>query len=193
MKDILYIYLYVKRKLENAPRLRKLKYHGWMHTKSAYDAVCYLATLEDIDDEDAEILKAAALYHDTGQMFVSELHEYKSIDIARIDLKSFGYPWYKIDSACGIIESTLPNKRPIGILQEIMCDADFEYLGRDYYNYVSELLRAEIGTTPPIWRVEQIAFMKRHRYLTRSAQRLFNHQKEINLKRLIGNEIKIMK
>lgn len=69
MKDVLNIYFHIKAKLENSPSLRQFFYHGWMHTKSCYDAVCYLVASEDIIDEDARLLKIAALYHDTGYIF----------------------------------------------------------------------------------------------------------------------------
>lgn len=184
-KDILEIYFHVKAKLENAPELKKFFYHRWMHTKSVYDAVCYLIPLENIGDDDAILLKVAALYHDTGYTLgVEEHHEYKSAVIAREELPSFGFSEYEIDKICRLIISTILNKKPVDILEEIMRDADLEYLGRDYYNYVSELLRRERGVLHSVWKEEQLVFLEKHKFITKSAQRFFNHQKDINVRKL---------
>jgi hypothetical protein len=83
--------------------------------------------------------------------------------------------------------STAPGYRPVGILEEIMHDADFEYLGRNYYPYVAELLRREKDILHSVWKEQQIAFLERHKFLTSSAQLLFDNQKEINYRRLISS------
>ena len=185
MRDILSIYFYIKNKLENAPELSKFEYHGWMHTKNHYDAVCYLAASECCNDEDTRFLKIASLFHDTGYMLgEEEYHEYKSVVIAREELPSFGFSEYDIDNICRLIVSTILNKRPFDILEEIMRDADLEYLGRDYYPYVSELLRRERSVLHSVWRKEQLTFLERHEFITRSAQKFFNHQKDINIRKL---------
>lgn len=185
MKDVLNIYFHVKNKLENASSLHQFFYHGWMHTKSCYDAVCYLAASEDIMDDDARLLKIASLYHDTGYIFGDEeYHEYNSAVIAREELHSFGFSEYEIDVICRLIISTILNKKSIDVLEDIMRDADLEYIGRDYYPYVSELLRRERSILHSVWKREQITFLERHKFVTSSAQKFFNHQKEINIRRL---------
>lgn len=183
MADILSIYFNAKSVLENNPKLSQAFYHGWLHTKSFYDAVCYMAPLEGIDDHDTEILKLAALYHDTGYITGEpEGHEYMSAAIAHNDLRSFCVPEEDIDQVCKLIVSTSLGHKPIGILEEIMHDADLEYIGRDYYPYVSELLRKEKNVEYAVWKVEQISFMKKHHFLTSSAQTIFDNQKGINLR-----------
>lgn len=186
MTDILKIYFYVKGKLENSPELNRFLYHGWRHTKSFYDAVFYLGRLEDIDEEDFEKLKISALYHDTGYTTgKTENHEYQSAIIAHQELSLFEVDKYDIDHICRLIVSTAPGHRPVGILEEIMHDADLEYIGRDYYPYVSELLRREKGILNSVWKAEQISFLKKHRFFTDSAMKLFDNQKLINYRRLL--------
>jgi HD superfamily phosphodiesterase len=156
-----------------------------MHTKSVYDAVCYLVASEDIMDDDARLLKIASLYHDTGYIFGDEeCHEYKSAVIAREELHSFGFSEYDIDVVCRLIMSTILNKKSIDVLEDIMRDADLEYLGRDYYTHVSELLRRERSILHSVWKRKQITFLEKHKFLTSSAQKFFNHQKDINIRRL---------
>jgi len=183
--DILKIYFHIKNKLENSPEVKGFFYHGWMHVKSVYDAVFYLGRLENVDDEDFEELKIAALYHDTGYTTgKAENHEYQSVTIALKELPSFGIDNQRISHICRLIVSTVPEVRPAGLLEEIMHDADLEYLGRDYYPYVSELLRREKSVLHSVWRVEQLSFLHRHRFFTTLAQNLFDDQKEINIRKL---------
>ncbi len=185
MIDILKIYFHIKAKLENSPEVQQFFYHGWMHTKSFFDAICYLGRLENVDDDDFEDLKIAALYHDTGYTTErSDNHEYLSAAIAIKELPLFGVDYHRIYHVCMLIISTIPEIRPVGLLEEIMHDADLEYLGRDYYPYVSELLRREKNIPCRIWKEEQISFLNEHRFFTTSAQNLFDNQKEIHIRKL---------
>ncbi|MEA3229690.1 MAG: hypothetical protein U9P44_02140 [archaeon] len=44
--DILKIYFHSKNKYKTFPET--IKYHHWLHIKTFFDTVCYLAELEDI-------------------------------------------------------------------------------------------------------------------------------------------------
>lgn len=185
MSDILPIYFHVKAKLENAPELQGT-YHNWMHVKTHYDTVCHLGWMEDIEECAFGRLKKASLYHDTGYLTGNaDKHEYESTIIARKELPPFGVHKLDIDEICSLIMTTVPGYIPIDIVEDIMVDADYGYLGMDYYLYVSELLRRERGVLHSVWRRQQIAFLENHTFHTASARKLFDRQKEINLKRLL--------
>jgi len=189
MTSILPIYFHIKGKLENSQELKNFFYHGWLHTKSFYDAVCYLGRLEDVDDEDFKNLKISALYHDTGYTTGNEdNHEYQSAAIAQKELPSLGVDEQSVQQICRLIVSTAPGVRPAGILEEIMHDADYEYIGRDYYPYVSELLRREKSILHSVWRREQISFLEKHHFITSSAMKLFDNQKDINYRTLLEQD-----
>jgi uncharacterized protein len=189
MVDILKVYFHIRAKMRDSQVLNGFFYHGWLHTKSFYDAICYLAALEDINDKDLEKLKIAALYHDTGYTTgKSEGHEYKSAEIVHNELSSFGVEECDIEHICRLIVSTTPGYRSNGILEEIMQDADFEYLGRDYYPHVSELLRKEKHISENVWKAEQISFLKKHQFTTMSARILFDNQKDVNYRKLLNDE-----
>lgn len=189
MIDILKIYFHIKAELENSQELKKFFYHGWLHTKSFYDAVCYLGVLEDVNADDFLKLKVAALYHDMGYTTgVEKDHEYKSAEITRQELPLFGADDCDAYDICRLIMSTAPGYRPDNIIEKIMRDADLEYIGRDYYPYVSELLRKEKGISDSVWKIEQISFLKDHKFLTSSAQLLFDKQKEVNNRMLFVDE-----
>lgn len=52
-----------------------------------------------------------------------------------------------------------------------------ELLGRDYFPYVSELLRIESDKSKEEWHKIQIDFLKGHKYYTESARKLFDNNK----------------
>lgn len=184
MADILPIYFHIKAKLENNSEL--FMYHRWMHTKTHYDTVCHLGWLEDIEECAFGRLKRAALYHDTGYTTGKAVnHEYESTIIARKELPSFGVYVIDIDEICNLIMATVPGYVPIDIVEDVMIDADYGYLGMDYYPYAAELLRNELGISHSVWREQQIAFLENHTFHTASARKLFDRQKEINLNRLL--------
>ena len=184
MSDILPIYYDIKAKLKDISY--KFPYHGWMHTKTVYDTVCHLGWLEDIEECSFGRLKRAALYHETGfTTGKAENHEYEGTIIARKELPFYGVHELDINEICSLIMTTVPGNEPIDIVESIMIDADYGYLGMDYYPYVEELLRRERGIVHSVWKKQQITFLENHRFHTASARKLFDRQKEINLKRLL--------
>jgi len=181
--DILPIYFHAKKELLKLPE--NIEYHGWMHTKTFFDCVCYLAELEEIPKDKLILLKAAALYHDRGHIKSSLGHEEESAEIARVELRQFDFSEEQIKEIVRLILSTKIPTAPKDKLEMIMCDADLEPLGRDYFPYVSELLKKESGKSKEEWIEIQIKFLKSHRYYTKSAGKLFNRQKGENLKNLL--------
>ncbi|MCK5372808.1 MAG: HD domain-containing protein [Candidatus Aenigmarchaeota archaeon] len=181
--DILALYFHSKEELLKLPE--DIGYHGWMHTKTFFDCVCYLAELEEIPKNKLVNLKVAALYHDRGYVDGAENHEEKSARIAREELPGFGYSEGQIKDIVPLILSTKIPTAPKDKLEMIMCDADLEALGRDYFPYVSELLRKESAKSEDEWKGIQIQFLKGHEYYTDSAKKLFNRQKQENLNSLI--------
>ena len=181
---ILALYFHAKEELLKLPE--NIEYHGWMHTKTFFDCVCYLAELEEIPKDKLILLKAAALYHDRGYIKKAGGHEEESAEIARAELPEFGFSEEQIKEIVCLILSTKTPTTPKDRLEMIMCDSDLEALGRDYFPYVSELLRKESGKSKEEWAEIQIRFLKSHRYYTDSARKLFDRQKEENLKLLMN-------
>ncbi|MEA2003570.1 MAG: HD domain-containing protein [archaeon] len=180
--DILALYFHSKEELLKLPE--DIGCHGWMHTKTFFDCICYLAELEEIPKDKLMLLKAAALYHDRGYADGAEGHKEKSAEIARDELPQFGFPEGQINDIVLLILSTKIPTNPKDKLEMIMCEADLEALGRDYFPYVSELLRKESAKSEEGWTGIQIQFPKSHKYYIDSAKKLFNRQKEENLNAL---------
>lgn len=75
-----------------------------------------------------QLLLTAASYHDAGSLRVIKHHETDSCKIANEILPSFGYSNDDIKSINSMIMVTKIPQSPSNLLQEILADADFDYL-----------------------------------------------------------------
>lgn len=168
-----------------------LHYHNPAHVRDVYQAAEKLALAEGVSSGDTCALLTAVLFHDTGFMRGETGHEELSCQIAREDLPRFGYSPAEVDTICRLILATRIPQKPTNHLEEIICDADLDYLGRDDFweigNRLFEELRVK-GYVQTIreWNEIQVAFLEAHRYFTRTAQNARNPTKARHL-----NELKI--
>lgn len=68
-------------------------------------------------------------------------------------------------------------QQPHNLLEQIICDADLDYLGRDDFYKIGETLRKEflhysIVNSDEEWETLQIKFLQNHHYHTISSQQL---------------------
>ena len=85
-----------------------------------------------------------------------------------------------------MIMATRIPQSPTNLLEQIICDADLDYLGRNDFTPISENLYKEFMTFQIIpdnivWDHIQIKFFESHHYFTKSA---FDKRNEIKLKHL---------
>jgi hypothetical protein len=66
--------------------------------------------------------------------------------IAKEYLPLFGFAEKDIDCICGMIMATKIPQQPRTKLQEIICDADLDYLGRDDFYTIGRTLFEEFMT-----------------------------------------------
>jgi ligand-binding sensor domain-containing protein/class 3 adenylate cyclase/predicted metal-dependent HD superfamily phosphohydrolase len=152
----------------------KLLYHSINHTIDVTKAVERLAIMEGITDEDLFLLKSAATYHDAGFIEKYENNEEIGMRLAREILPKYGYAEDQIDIIDGLIKSTEIPQSPNTLLQQIMCDADLDYLGRSDFHEIADLLRRELREhgkleSDRLWDEIQIKFLEQHTYFTKSA------------------------
>ena len=80
-------------------------------------------------------------------------------------------------------------------LEQILCDADLDYLGRDDYDSISNKLFLELNEhgnmSEKDWLKLQINFLEQHHYFTVSAQKMRKEKKEQKLSMLKEKLIKI--
>ena len=123
---------------------KSLSYHSIEHIKDVYRAAKKLAKLEDVTGEDLTLLLTAALFHDSGFLMQQKGHEKISCDIARESLPQFDYTPEQIERICGMIMATRVPQNPHNLLEQIICDADLDYLGRDDFFSIGNSLYAEL-------------------------------------------------
>ena len=136
--------------------------------------------------KNTELLETAALFHDSGFIVKADGHELISCEFAEQFLPNFGYDAVQIEKIKGMIMATKIPQSPTNHLEQILADADLDYLGRDDFEEISnglfEELKAENKVTDlNTWNKIQVSFFEKHSYFTESAKRLRNDKKQQNL------------
>lgn len=166
-----------------------LFYHTLEHTLDVLEAAMRIAKKENITGDETLLIKTAALYHDSGMLVTYDGHESASVDIACSVLPGFGYSANQIEAVKGMIMATKLPQNPHNKLEEILCDADLDYLGRDDFFMISHRLKQEWhvrGHQQSLkeWYHGQIAFLSNHVYFTDSAIQLRRPKKIDNLNQI---------
>jgi uncharacterized protein len=169
----------------------QLSYHSLQHTRDdVLPAAIRLGQASAIDDESALVLATAALFHDTGFLLAYDDHERYSIIVARDVLPSFGYSDERIDRIAELIAATKMPQRPHGQLQELICDADLDLLGRVDFIRLNRALLVEVrhfvapNITEEEWLRGQTKFLEDHHFFTPAARTMRTAGKADNLERM---------
>ncbi|MFW5805086.1 MAG: adenylate/guanylate cyclase domain-containing protein [Bacteroidales bacterium] len=175
-------------KLEkNLPK--NLYYHNLKHTVNVYYQTEMLARNEGVSDEEMLLLKTAALMHDSGYLVSYDHHEEKAVELTQKTLPTYQYNKNQIDQICELIMATKMPPKPKNHLEEIICDADLDYLGRPDFIPMSQNLfrelfeRNKIGTIEQ-WNKMQMKFMEKHRFFTATARKTREPEKQKRLAEL---------
>ncbi len=149
----------------------RLTYHGLHHTLDVLEVTTELCALENIPPNDTVLLETAALFHDSGFTINNKNHEELGCDIVRANLPQFGFSDRDIRRICGMIMATKIPQRPQDRFEEILCDADLDYLGRpDFYSIgatlFQELKDFNVLQTEEAWNRLQVNFLEHHTFFT---------------------------
>ena len=163
-----------------------LLYHSVEHTKDVVRSVERIAFQEGITDEGLFLLKTAALFHDAGFLKQYDSNEAIGAKMAADMLPKYGYTEQHIKTIVELIHVTEIPHKPLNHLQEIMCDADLDYLGRNDFQVIADNLKAELKTMNKInsdrkWDENQVRFLNQHTYFTPSAIKSRALKKQENL------------
>lgn len=166
-----------------------LSYHSVGHVKDVCQATEAIAGQEGISGEDLTLLLTAALFHDSGFLFGAAEHEKKSCEIARQYLPGFGYTTDQIGKIEGMIMATRIPQTPHNLLEEILADADLDYLGRDDFFTIGNRLYDELAMYGIVndkndWNRLQIRFLENHHYFTQTAIRNRKAKKDEHLQNI---------
>jgi uncharacterized protein len=168
----------------------RLTYHSVDHTIDVINQVERIAIEEGISDsKDIYLLKIAALYHDTGFLYTYAQHEEKSCDIFLQDAKLFGLTDEEVKKITELIMVTKIPQSPKNLMEQIICDADLDYLGRNDFFTIGDNLRREfisfgIVADDQAWEQLQLKFLNQHHYHTQASIRQREPYKVLHLKKL---------
>jgi uncharacterized protein len=163
-----------------------LSYHSVGHVKDVCRATEEIAGMESVSGEDLTLLMTAALFHDSGFLFGAAEHEKKSCDLVKQYLPGFEYTNEQIEKICGMIMATRIPQTPHNLLEEILADADLDYLGRDDFFTIGNRLYDELAMYGIVndrydWNRLQVRFLESHHYFTQTAIHLRKAKKEEHL------------
>ena len=167
----------------------KLYYHNIPHVMDVLNSAVRIAESEKVSPDQLELLKVAVLFHDSGFIVDSENHENTSCEFARSYLPGIGYDDHEVDVICNLILATRVPHAPKNHLEEIICDADLDYLGRDDFfstgnNIFRELMVHNVIRNERQWNEIQVKFLTSHHYFTQTSKRLRQTKKEEHLEKV---------
>jgi uncharacterized protein len=169
-------------------------YHNYKHTLYVIDIAAEIGKEESCTSAEMKLIETAALWHDTGYTRTYKNHEEESCNLARQYLPEYGYSSEDIDKVCSMIMATKIPQIPKNKLEEILADADLEYLGTASFDKTADNLFRELRFINPElteekWNQVQISFLQKHHYFTRFCIEKRELAKQVNLSKLVqGNQ-----
>ncbi len=170
-------YLEFKLYIENRLKTElpeSLSYHSYEHTLDVLHCALFYANEYNLSEYEKELLAVAVLLHDSGFIYTTHQHEEKSCELAQELLPKFDYGISEINQICGMIRATKIPQVANNLLEEIICDADLDYLGREDFWEIGNKLYAELIELKIIrdrkdWDKLQIDFLEKHKYFSEYA------------------------
>lgn len=168
-----------------------LYYHDLSHTMDVLDSVERLADMENLPEGERTLIRTASLFHDSGMLKTYIGHEEASCEITQALLPGFGYSEKEISSINSMIMATKLPQSAQTKNEQIICDADLDYLGRKDFFMISHRLRYEWdlfklkSLSLKEWYFLQIDFLNNHTYFTKSAIETREMGKQQNLNQIL--------
>ena len=169
---------------------KQLGYHGLHHTLDVLKMASEICKSEGVSERDRVLVKTAALFHDAG--FIKNKHtghELEGCLLVREYLPQFGYAEKDMDCICDLIMATKIPQSPKNILEQILCDADLDYLGREDFFSIGSTLFEELKAydligDEQVWNRLQVSFLSAHRFHTHTNKSLREPVKQRYLEEL---------
>ncbi len=162
---------------------KKYVYHDFSHTQDVVRSCRQMGLALGLPMDDLEHLQIAAWFHDSGYDIGPENHEERSAENAAAFLGTLNYPPSVIEAIKGCIRATKIPQRPVGLLQQIICDADLSHLGEKSYWMRTARVRQELYITQKRMMTEEewldfeLTFMLGQNYHTDVAKELYQKRK----------------
>ena len=151
-----------------------LTYHTINHTIDVANVCNNYIEYYKIDEANAKLIRIAAVGHDLGYIISPENHEERGINALAQLIPKILNP-QEITMVNGMIRATKIPQHPKTFFEEIIADADLDYLGRDDYDQLSSELLKEFQYYNLIrneeeWLEVQIKFLEQHSFNTSFAK-----------------------
>jgi uncharacterized protein len=159
------------------------KYHSLRHTMDVIQQCNWIGQAEHLDDDAMLIVRVAALFHDTGYMYSRTNHEELSCVYFKEMAQKYALPLTEQELITGCIMATKIKQSPQKMIEKVICDADLDYLGREDFEEIGELLFQEFMACGEIndrvaWNKLQIQFLGSYQFHTSHGQQ--NRQPLLN-------------
>ena len=161
-------------------------FHTINHTLEVLNNAEIIGKYSKLNDNDLNVLRMSALFHDVGYVDVYDGHEIVSVARARTFLRSRNVDEESINRVEAAILATKMPQSPRDEISEMLCDADLMYLTFDNYFDQIDLMRIEwerVGKAKlnsNQFHLQSLDFFKRHQYHSEYGKRVLQPIKEKN-------------
>ena len=172
-----------------------IKYHDANHTlhptRGVVASANRIALSENIPERDRELLITAAYFHDTGYIRQFGKNEPIAARMAGRILKLIGYKPGEIKKIQKMILATDLAREPQTHVEQILCDADLDHLGRDDFFELDGKLREGRGirgldvSDDAEWYRGTLKILKMHKFYTRTQKKLREKRKKKNTEKIL--------
>jgi uncharacterized protein len=188
-KDFEYVKELVLNELDNLDP--HLTYHSKEHTIDVMRQSLRIAASEGVTDiYQLLLLKFATLFHDIGFLKTYANHEAKGCELFLEYCAGDDFSDTEKEDIKALIMATKLPQSPKNHLEQIICDADLDYLGRNDFFIIGDNLRKEflhynIVADNEAWEKLQLNFLKNHQYFTESSRKLREPVKQVHYSKLL--------
>ncbi len=168
-----------------SPSYPKLPYHNFDHALDVWSVARFYAIYYELTDEKRFIIESGALIHDVVYKVDQNDNEEKSVSFANLWLPKLGYSQAQVQRTSEIVLATKWPTHPKNLLEEIICDADIDNLGRDdFFEKSCRLLKEWQVPENLSWYNKQLQLLENNQYYTSIARKMRDEAKRENIKKL---------
>jgi len=189
MSSIHHFYLSVRKPIELKLRAElpaSCFYHSADHTLDVLEKTEIVGHAQGLSEDEISVVSIAALFHDVGFVVDRKNHEIESCKIFRDYSIGYELDFDVMQQIERCIMATKIPQSPANLIEQVICDADLDYLGRDDFGTISDLLFQELMACGEIesknqWNEIQVRFLSKHVYHTEYSKNMRTQHLLLNL------------
>lgn len=168
----------------------RFPFHNLAHTQDVVGNSEVISRALHLANEEIELIKLAAWFHDTGYSIGYSNHEASSKQIAQQFLANENMSKEKNDFICSLIEATKMPQSPKNIYEKVLCDADLFHIGTNDFFFRKLLLRREWEQYQTVilsdleWYKLNLEFLKNHQFETKFGKNILEKGKQKNISKI---------